>query len=186
MVSTLQRCRDVSLNGIPRAADNATVTAVHRVCRRLLLLFTLTALAGCALLQPLPDKSTMDARLAALPTEGLPLQEPVTIRWNDYKVPFIEAQNDDDAAFTLGLVHAHLRLGQMAVVRRILQGRISESAGPLTTDLDAALRAFDFYRPADAIYAAMPTQSRRWVDRYVAGVNHYAANLPADGMPHPN
>ena len=142
------------------------------------------SLAACALAQPLPRPSTIDDRLAALPETGLPLAQPVTVRWNEHQIPFIEAETDDDAAFALGLVHAHLRLGQMAVVRRIVQGRISESAGPFTTDLDTAIRAFDFYRPADAIYAAMPAESRRWIDRYTAGVNHYASAMPADAVPH--
>ena len=142
------------------------------------------AAAGCAAVRPLPAPSTIDDRLAALPRTGLPLAQPVTVRWNAYQVPFIEAETDGDAAFALGLVHAHLRLGQMAVVRRIVQGRISESAGPLTTDLDTAIRALDFYRPADAIYDAMPTETRRWIDRYVAGVNRYVEDLPPGALPH--
>ena len=142
------------------------------------------AVVGCAVLQPLPPPSTIDDRLSVMPRAGLPLQQPVTIRWNAYQVPFIEAGTDDDAAFALGMVHAHLRLGQMAVVRRVVQGRIAESAGPLATDLDTAIRAFDFYLPADAIYAAMPPATRRWVDRYVAGVNHYVAALPGNALPH--
>ncbi len=147
-------------------------------------LLVLLGASGCALLQPLPEPTTIDERLATLPSSELPMEAPVTVRWNEYQIPFIEAETDEDAAFALGLVHAHLRLGQMAVVRRIVQGRLSESAGPFTTELDAALRAFDFYRPADAIYAALPTASRRWTDRYVAGINHYAANLTPETMPH--
>ena len=140
--------------------------------------------AGCAVLQPLPEPTTIDDRLARFPTQNLPLEQAVTIRWNDYQIPFIEAGNDADAAFALGMVHAHLRLGQMAVIRRLVQGRVSESAGPFTTDLDTAIRALDFYRAADAIYDAMPAESRRWSDRYAAGVNHYVASLDADALPH--
>ena len=162
------------------------MSLVHSLSRpRLWLsLLALLAASGCALLQPLPEPTTIDQRLATLPSSELPLEAPVTVRWNDYQIPFIEAETDEDAAFTLGLVHAHLRLGQMAVVRRIVQGRLSESAGPFTTELDTAIRAFDFYRPADAIYAALPPASRRWTDRYVAGINHYAANLTPETLPH--
>ncbi len=35
------------------------------------------------------------------------------------------AELDDDAAFALGLVHAHLRLGQMMLARRIAEGRLA-------------------------------------------------------------
>ncbi|XWN33633.1 MAG: penicillin acylase family protein [Devosia sp.] len=106
------------------------------------------------------------------------------MRWNAYKVPFIEAQSDRDAAFALGMVHAHLRLGQMAIVRRIVQGRLSESAGPFLTDIDTAIRAFDFYRPAEAIIAQMPPASRDWAERYADGVNAYVAAQPRRALPH--
>ncbi len=155
-----------------------------RLGRKVLSPLALLALAGCALLKPLPQPSTTEERLSAFPTSDLPLEKPVTIRWNAYQIPFVEAERDEDAAFALGMVHAHLRLGQMAVLRRIVQGRLSESAGPFTTDLDTAIRAFDFYRPANEIYAGLPPDTRLRLDRYIAGINHYAAALPPDGLPH--
>ncbi len=102
-----------------------------RVWQWLPLLMVGGALAGCALLKPLPKQTSLGQRLAMLPTDGLPLDAPVTIRWDEHQIPFIEAATDDDAAFALGLVHAHLRLGQMAVYRRVAQGRVSEMGGPL-------------------------------------------------------
>lgn len=142
------------------------------------------SLAACGALAPLPQPTTVAERLAVFPTDGLPLSAPVTIRWDGHQIPFIEAADDGDAAFALGLVHAHLRLGQLAVVRRIVQGRLSESAGPFTIDLDHAIRTLDFYRGGDAILAAMPATTRAWMDRYVAGVNHYAERMPAHAAPH--
>jgi hypothetical protein len=52
-------------------------------------------------------------RLAALPSRGLALDEAVTIRWNDRRMPWIEAKTDRDCAVALGVRHAHLRLAQM-------------------------------------------------------------------------
>ncbi len=140
--------------------------------------------AGCGALAPLPRPTSVAERLAVFPTDDLPLSAPVTIRWDDHQIPFIEADADGDAAFALGLVHAHLRLGQMAVVRRIVQGRLSESAGPFTIDLDHAIRTLDFYRGGDAILEGMPAETRAWMDRYVAGVNHYAAGVRPGALPH--
>ena len=40
---------------------------------------------------------------------GLPLEQAVQVRWNGHMVPYIEAETDRDLAFTLGMVHAHLR-----------------------------------------------------------------------------
>src|SRR5215469_11718895 len=55
---------------------------------------------------------TIEERLAMLPRAGAPVERPVTIRWNRHQVPFIIAESDRDLAAALGVVHAHLRLGQ--------------------------------------------------------------------------
>jgi len=160
------------------------LAALNRLGRAAALGLLAGSLGGCALVGSLPDPTTTDQRLAMLPTAGLPLDAPVTVRWDRRMIPFIEAETDGDAAFTLGLVQAHLRLGQMAALRRLTQGRLAESAGPLATKIDFAFRTFDFGRAADDIYAAMPPDSRLWIDRFAAGINHYAASLPPDGWPH--
>ena len=146
--------------------------------RWLPLLMVGGALAGCALLKPLPRQSNLDQRLAMLPTKGLPLDQPVIVRWDEHQIPFIEAATDDDAAFALGLVHAHLRLGQMAVYRRIAQGRVAEMGGLLGRDIDRGIRILDFARASEASLATMPEVTRRWLQRFVDGVNHYQATMP--------
>jgi penicillin amidase len=105
-------------------------------------------LAGCSVLAPLPRETTLDDRLAAMPTRSLPLKDEVVIHWDEHQVPFIEAKSDEDLAFALGLVHAHLRLGQMELLRRISQGRLAEMAGPIATDIDRSLRVLNFGRAA--------------------------------------
>jgi penicillin G amidase len=142
----------------------------------------LLLLAGCSLLTPLPRETTHASRLAAFPTKALPLERPVTIYWDDHQIPFIEAATDRDAAFALGLVHAHLRLGQMEILRRISQGRLAEMGGPIAVDIDHSLRILDFGKAAPAILASMPAETRAWLDAFVAGVNHYQATV-AD-LPH--
>lgn len=139
-------------------------------------------LAGCTVLSPLPDRAGIEDRLAAFPTTDLPLKAPVTVHWDDHQVPFIEAQSDEDLAFTLGLVHAHLRLGQMEMMRRIATGRLAEVAGPLATDIDIALRMIDFGRVAAKAEREMPPESRRFVEAFVAGINHY--QFRAERLPH--
>ena len=134
-------------------------------------------LGGCALLAPLPEPTSLDERLAVFPTEGLPLQGRTVIHWDEHQIPFIEAEHDADAALALGLVHAHLRLGQMEVVRRISQGRLSEMAGPIAVDIDRGLRILDFGRAAAEIEAGLPPETRAWLERYLAGINHYQRNL---------
>ncbi len=139
--------------------------------------------AGCAFLTPLPKPTTVEQRLAVFPTTGLPISGRVTVHWDRHQIPFVEAESDDDAAFALGLVHAHLRLGQMETFRRISQGRIAEMAGPLATDIDHGLRIIDFGRASAATEAQLPAETRIWLTRFVAGINHYqrvVADLPYD------
>ncbi len=139
--------------------------------------------SACSLLAPLPKPKGVAARLEAFPTRGLPLEGRVTIRWNERQIPFIEAGSDGDAAFALGLVHAHLRLGQMATARMLARGRLSEMIGPLGVDIDRGLRTISYGRAAAEIEPTMDKATQLWVRRFVDGVNHYqntAAELPHD------
>jgi penicillin G amidase len=134
-------------------------------------------LSACSLFSPLPAPTTVDQRLAQFPTDNLPIQHAVTVRWDEHQIPYIIAESDTDAAFALGLVHAHLRLGQMEVARRVAAGRISEMAGPGFTDIDKSLRILGFARAAPEVVKRMPPPTRAWVARYVEGINHYLAAM---------
>ena len=140
-------------------------------------------LSACALLAPLPERKDVAQRLAAFPTRGLPLEGRVTVYWNERQIPFVEADSDADAAFALGLVHAHLRLGQMATARKLARGRLSEMIGPLGIDIDRGLRTLSYARAAAEIERDMDKAALAWVRRFVDGINHYqdtAAELPHD------
>jgi len=143
---------------------------------------TALLLSGCALFTSLPKPSTVEQRLAMFPTEDLPVERPVTIHWSDRQIPFIEAETDRDAAFALGTVHAHLRLGQMEVLKRISQGRIAEMGGFVASDIDHALRILDYGKVAPAVVAAMPPAEKAWLQAYVDGINHYQARVEV--LPH--
>ncbi len=135
-----------------------------------LLLFTVT---GCSFFSSMPDPTGMKERLAVFPTEELPLNGPVTIYWDEHQIPFIDASDDRDLPFIIGLVHAHLRLGQMELFRRASQGRLSEMAGPIAGKIDHTLRIIHFGRAADGIIRSMPADTRSWLESFVRGVNHY-------------
>ncbi|MBN2356460.1 penicillin acylase family protein, partial [candidate division KSB1 bacterium] len=68
-----------------------------------------------------PHKQSFQQRLDSFPRNNLPLVKPAKIYWDDHLIPFIEAGTDSDCAFLLGMVHAHLRLGQMTLLRRASQ-----------------------------------------------------------------
>ena len=74
---------------------------------------------------------TVQQRLSEVPLTDAPLRAPITIRWDEHMIPFIEAESEADLAVGLGIVHAHLRLAQMEFMRVASQGRLSEWLGPL-------------------------------------------------------
>ncbi len=145
----------------------------YRAARWLGLAVAGSFMAGCTFLTSLPKPASLDDRLAVFPTRGLPLEDRVTIHWDEHQIPFVEAATDGDAAFTLGLVHAHLRLGQMGLVRMVARGRLSELVGPIALDVDRGLRVLSFSRAAAEIEDRMDDRSRRWAQRFVEGINHY-------------
>ena len=134
-------------------------------------------LVARALRTPRPPSRDVAARLADLPRH-LPLAARVSIHWDAHQTPFIEADSDGDLAVAVGAVHAHLRLAQMEMLRRLSQGRVAEAIGPLAVDLDHALRLFGFGRAVPAIIAGLAPETRLWAEGFVRGVNAVMAAAP--------
>jgi penicillin amidase len=117
-------------------------------------------------------------RLKAIPARDAPVRAPLTIHWSEHQIPFLDAAHDEDAAVGLGLVHTHLRWAQMEMMRRAAHGRLAEVLGSVAVELDHALRALDLTRAVPRIEAALPASTRRWIEGFVAGINHYVAHAP--------
>jgi penicillin amidase len=125
-----------------------------------------------------PAPVPRDARLGAFPTDDLPLERPATIRWNPNQVPFVEAATDRDLAFILGMIHGHLRGGQVALFKRFFHGRLAEVLGPLAAGLDHAIRILDYGHAADAIARQWSAETLAWVTAFVDGINAYHDRCP--------
>lgn len=149
----------------------------HRLSQAALLPLMLLV-AGCSVFRPLPAAPERSGRLKNLPTAAAPLHAPLRIYWDAHDIPTIVARDDGDLAFGLGVTHAHLRLAQMELLRLVSQGRLSEVAGPFTADIDHGLRTLDFGRAVPEILAGMPVETRRWLDRYVQGINFFKHHAP--------
>jgi penicillin amidase len=145
-----------------------------------LFLRIISHLPGFAALFPPPVP--LETRLATFPRRNLPCEAPVRIRWNPYQVPYIQARSDRDLALVLGLVHAHLREGQLALLKRAAQGRLAEIFGPPAARIDELLRILDFGRAVGGIMERMPADTHVWLGAFVAGLNHYQENA---GPPSP-
>ena len=137
-----------------------------------------SALSGCVLFNRPPEAIPAGERLAALSSlPKLPVSDGSKILWNSYQVPYVIGETDRDGAFLFGLAHAHLRLGQMELFKRVGSGRLSEIAGPLVYDVDVAIRSLGIARAAKEIYTHLPDETREWIDAFTQGVNFYKENV---------
>ncbi|MBS9716298.1 penicillin acylase family protein [Pseudohalocynthiibacter aestuariivivens] len=107
---------------------------------------------------------------------------PVEIVRNNASVPHIFAENDADAFFGLGFVHAQDRLWQMILMRRTAQGRLSELFGERTVPVDELLRRLDLYNLAQQSVLVQDAPTRKALEAYSAGVNAWLARINNDAL----
>ncbi len=105
------------------------------------------------------------------------LRGPVSVFYDAWGVPHIDAQNDVDAYRTLGYVHAQERLFQMDMLRRIGAGRLSEVFGADSLETDRFFRSLGINRFARRYAAYLQTQADQphvqLINAYQDGINQY-------------
>jgi len=138
----------------------------------------LAALASCMTAPPRPGAISAPERIEAFPESELAIAGQVEVLWDEHFIPTIIASHEEDVPYALGLVHAHLRLTQMELVKRVARGRISESVGLPGNRIDHAIRALDLDRAVPEISSALPPETRDWLQRYADGVNDYRVAVP--------
>ena len=150
-----------------------------RIFKWLLRIFTaLAALTGVVVVlgylvaaRSLPDYDE-DFELAGV-TEG------VTIIRDTAGIPHITGENDGDVFFGLGFAHAQDRLWQMLMMRRTVQGRLSEYFGERTADTDELLRRLDLYGAAQRSVSVLGAQTQFELLSYARGVNAWLNQVNA-------
>lgn len=143
---------------------------------RILTIVAAVFLGSCSIITSRPDVKTSEQRFDAFSIENLPLTDSVTVYWNQYMVPFIEAKTDADAAFMLGFTHAHLRLAQMEMFRMIAWGRLAEMLGPLAIDIDHSLRTLQLQKSTQQIVETDDPFTLEWIANFVKGINWFIHN----------
>jgi penicillin amidase len=98
-------------------------------------------------------------------------------------VPHIRANDEADALFGLGYVHAQERLWQMEFQRRVAQGRLSEVVGSRGLPADRLLRTIGLMRAAREAWPKIDGRSRALIEAYVGGVNAFLADHHGGGLP---
>ena len=105
------------------------------------------------------------------------LNAPVEIVRDNANVPHILAGTDRGVYFGLGYAHAQDRLWQMTIMRRTVQGRLSEVFGARTLPIDRLLRRLDLYRLATSSVKAQGGAALGALEAYSAGVNARLAEI---------
>ena len=112
------------------------------------------------------------------------LRSTVKIYRDDYGVPHILANNEEDLFFTMGFVTAQDRLWQMDISRRIATGKLSEIYGEKTLETDKLFRTIGLYRTAEKISKRLSPESYDVLRKYASGVNAFIIankdNLPLE------
>jgi penicillin amidase len=91
-------------------------------------------------------------------------------------VPSISAENDEDAYFAQGYVHAQDRLFQMVFLKHFISGRVSELVGTKAVSLDRYMRTFALARAAKSSYEVLDSRTQNAIVSYTQGVNAYIQN----------
>ncbi|MBN1155555.1 penicillin acylase family protein [candidate division KSB1 bacterium] len=151
---------------------------LRRILYVIIILIVVISVSCVGFLTMMPTSQSLHQRIDRFPVTSLPLDQSAEIYWSEHLIPFIEAQTDHDAAFLLGMVHAHLRLGQMSLIRRVGQGRFAESAGPLVAKVDQTIRILNFGEAIDSIKMILPDETRKWLSDYKDGINFYQSRNP--------
>jgi len=108
------------------------------------------------------------------------IQSETTVKFDDYGVPHIYAENEEDAMRSLGYVHAQDRLWQMELLRRIAPGRLSEMFGEKTVknDLFFAGLGIEEYSKVTVENLNKNDSSYKMAMAYLEGINQFIEDGP--------
>ncbi|MBX2930379.1 MAG: penicillin acylase family protein [Chitinophagaceae bacterium] len=113
------------------------------------------------------------------------ISQQVDVYFDDRLVPHIYAENDADAYFIQGYIHAKFRLWQMEFQTNVVSGRLSEILGEERINTDKYFRRLGLVYAAENSVKAMEAnpETKAAADAYTAGVNTYINSLEPQQIP---
>ncbi|MEO7446376.1 MAG: penicillin acylase family protein [Ferruginibacter sp.] len=108
-----------------------------------------------------------------------------TVYLDERLVPHIFAEQENDAYFVQGYLHAKFRLWQMDLQTRFAAGRASEFAGKKALEHDREFRRLGMVYAAENSLREIENDpvTKSACDAYTAGVNSYIETLTASTLP---
>ena len=136
-----------------------------------------------------PPGNPFDSIAVAETIEAPGLGAPVDVVRDEFGVAHIRAENIADLAFANGYIQAEDRLQQMDLFRHAASGTMAELFGAINArqiDNDLAARIHRLRPVAEQVWQTMMASSDpldremvQYLERFAAGINHYAADLEA-------
>ncbi|HET9430506.1 MAG TPA: penicillin acylase family protein [Chitinophagaceae bacterium] len=107
------------------------------------------------------------------------------VYFDERLVPHIFAENDEDAYFIQGWLHAKFRLWQMEFQTLATAGRISEIIGEKAVNYDREQRRMGLTYGAENMLTLMEgnENTRKAVESYGAGINAYITSMKESELP---
>ena len=109
------------------------------------------------------------------------LRNPVTVKYDQYGIPHIYADNQSDAYFALGYLQAQERLFQMEMLRRIATGTLSEILGSEFVSIDKLFRTLGFAKKSaefTKFFESQDSEYKQLALSYFQGINAYVDEEP--------
>ena len=97
----------------------------------------------------------------------------IKIYRDEHAIPFVITEDDYDATFALGYIHAQERLFQMDISRRAGEGRLSEVFGSETIPFDKMFRTLGIYKLGVESFSKLNPLTKKMLVAYSNGVNAY-------------
>ena len=108
----------------------------------------------------------------------------VDIVRDEWGVPHVLADSDDDLFFGYGYATAQDRLWQLDYYRRKAHGRLSEVIGPSGIEIDTVSHTIGLSRTAEANLSRFPEKTKQRLAAYTNGINTFMeetrSNLPIE------
>jgi penicillin amidase len=129
-------------------------------------------------------KSTAPSYQGEIELPGL--KNKVKITYDNFGVPYIDAQSQNDAYYALGYAHAQERLFQMEMIRRLASGRLAQILGPDLLSVDKSMLALGIRdmgeRSAAKFFSRTDEPFVKNTLSYLAGINAFIDqdNLPIE------
>jgi penicillin G amidase len=152
----------------------STVREIEESAMRHAAAFVLVLLVSSLIPSPASVTAARERESETFSLKGL--RGPVRVVKDADGIPTIFASDDHDAIMTLGFLHAEDRLFQMDILRRQLNGTLSELIGSVGLTSDITFRAIGLYRAAEESLPAYSANTRALLDAYADGVNAYLAD----------